>query len=102
MVIPYVKAKAGIFVYVDVLALLPSPTPEGEKQFASLLLDAAHIIMTPGQSQKDLKPGMFRICYCFVSLDVLEIAMNRLDKIVGKIRRWHWDNLSADSLTDIL
>jgi len=102
MVIPYVKANAGIFVYVDFSALLPSPTPEGEKQFASLLLDAAHIIMTPGQSQKDLKPGMFRICYCFVSLDVLEIAMNRLDKIVGKIRRWHWDNLSADSLTDIL
>eukprot|EP00804_Cyclotella_cryptica_P009538 CCRYP_006231-RA/>CCRYP_006231-RA protein AED:0.34 eAED:0.34 QI:66/1/1/1/0.6/0.5/6/2038/501 len=102
MVIPYVNAKAGIFVYADFSALLPSQTPEGEAQFASLLLDAAHIIMTPGQSQKDLKPGMFRICYCFVSLDVLEIAMNRLDRLVGKIRRWHWDNLNSDSLTDIL
>lgn len=102
MVIPYVKAKAGIFVYADFSALLPSPTAEGEAQFASLLLDAAHLIMTPGQSQKDLKPGMFRICYCFVSLDVLEIAMNRLDRLVGKIRRWHWDNLNRDSLTDIL
>jgi 1-aminocyclopropane-1-carboxylate synthase len=102
MVIPYVKAKSGIFVYVDFSALLPSQTPEGEEKFASLLLDAARIIMTPGQSQKDLKPGMFRICYCFVSLDVLEIAMNRLDKIVGKMRRWDWENLKADSLTDIL
>ena len=101
-VIPHVKAKAGIFFYADFSALLPSPTAEGEAQFASLLLDAAHIIMTPGQSQKDLKPGMFRICYCFVSLDVLEIAMNRLDRLVGKIRRWHWDNLNRDSLTDIL
>jgi hypothetical protein len=34
-----------------------------------LCQDAAHI-MTPGQSQNDLKPGMFRTCYCFVSLDV--------------------------------
>jgi aspartate/methionine/tyrosine aminotransferase len=102
MVIPYVKAKAGIFVYVDFSSLLPSQTPEGEKQFASLLLDAARIIMTPGQSQNDLKPGMFRICYCFTRMDVLEIAMDRLDKIVGKIRRWHWDNLNSDSLIDIL
>ena len=59
MVIPCVKAKAGIFVYVDVLALLPSPNPEGEKQFASLRLDAAHIIMTRGQSRKDLKRESF-------------------------------------------
>ena len=84
-VIPYVKAKAGIFVYADFYALLPSPTAEGEAQFASLLLDAAHIIMTPGQSQKDLKPGMFRKSYMFVSLDVLDIIMNRLDWLLGKI-----------------
>ena len=31
----------------------------------------------------------------FVWLDVLEIDMNRLDKIVGKIRRWHWDDSSG-------
>lgn len=62
MVIPYVKAKAGIFVYVDFSALLPSPTPEGEAQFASLLIDAAHIIMTPGQSQKDLKVNLQNLC----------------------------------------
>lgn len=102
MVIPYVPAKAGIFVYADFSSLLPEQTPEGEARFASLLLDAARIIMTPGSAQHDLKAGMFRICYCFVTPEVLEIAMGRLDRIVGKIRRWHWDNLSADSLNDII
>ena len=102
MVIPYVPAVAGIFVYADFSALLPERTAAGEARFASLLLDAARIIMTPGSAQHDRKPGMFRICYCFVTPEVLDISLRRLDKIVGKIRRWHWDNLDADSLTDIL
>mmetsp|Transcript_13868 Transcript_13868/g.30230 ORF Transcript_13868/g.30230 Transcript_13868/m.30230 type:complete len:487 (-) Transcript_13868:47-1507(-) len=102
MVIPYVPARAGIFVYADFSSLLPDQTAEGEARFSSLLLDAARIIMTPGQAQHDSKPGMFRICYAFVTPEVLEMAMQRLDKIVGKIRRWHWDNLNAESLTDIL
>jgi 1-aminocyclopropane-1-carboxylate synthase len=102
MVIPYVTAKAGIFVYADFSSLLPEQTFSGEARFSSLLLDAARIIMTPGQAQHDRKPGMFRICYAFVSPEVLEMALVRLDRIVGKIRRWHWDNLNAAELTDIL
>eukprot|EP00581_Thalassiosira_minuscula_P013756 CAMPEP_0183728716 /NCGR_PEP_ID=MMETSP0737-20130205/28727_1 /TAXON_ID=385413 /ORGANISM="Thalassiosira miniscula, Strain CCMP1093" /LENGTH=468 /DNA_ID=CAMNT_0025960729 /DNA_START=76 /DNA_END=1478 /DNA_ORIENTATION=- len=87
MVIPYIPAKAGIFVYADFSSLLPEQTAEGEARFSQLLLDAARIIMTPGLAQHDRKPGMFRICYCFVNPEVLEMAMQRLDKIVGKIRR---------------
>mmetsp|Transcript_18512 Transcript_18512/g.39767 ORF Transcript_18512/g.39767 Transcript_18512/m.39767 type:complete len:489 (-) Transcript_18512:939-2405(-) len=102
MVIPYVPAKAGIFVYADFSSLLPEQTAEGEARFSSLLLDTARIIMTPGLAQHDQKPGMFRICYCFVNPEVLQMAMQRLDRVVGKIRRWHWDNLNSESLTDIL
>ena len=102
MVIPYIPADAGIFIYADFSALLPDKTPEGEEQFSSLLLDAARIIMTPGQAMHDSKPGWYRICYAFVNPDVLEIAMKRLDKVVGKIRRRGWHNLAADQLKDII
>ena len=102
MVIPYVPAKAGIFIYADFSSLLPEPTAEGEARFSSLLLDAARIIMTPGQAQHDCKPGMFRLCYAFVTQEVLEMALQRLDKIVGKIRRRHWENLNAEQLKDIV
>lgn len=102
MVIPYVHAQAGIFVYADFSSLLPEQTFSGEARFSSLLLDAARIIMTPGLAQHDRKPGMFRICYAFVTPEVLDMALVRLDRIVGKIRRWHWDNLNAAELTDIL
>lgn len=104
MVIPYFPAKAGIFVYADFSSLLPEPTAEGEAKFASLLLDAARIIMTPGAAQHDQKPGMFRICYCFVSPELLMMAMQRLDNIIVKIRtrRIHYDDLTPESMSDII
>ena len=104
MVIPYYPASAGIFVYADFSSLLPEPTAAGEAKFASLLLDAARIIMTPGQAQHDQKPGMFRICYCFVSPELLTMAMQRLDNVIVKIRtrRIHWEALTPESYTDII
>lgn len=104
MIIPFVPAKAGIFVYADFSSLLPEKTAEGEAKFASLLLDAARIIMTPGAAQHDQKPGMFRICYCFVSPELLTMAMQRLDNIVVKLRshRIHWDNVTPESISDII
>lgn len=52
------------------------------------------IVLTPGESQRDTTPGMFRICYAWVSPEVLEIAMERLSRLVVKIRRMDWDDLN--------
>ena len=89
MVIPFVAAEGGMFVYVDFSSLLPEPTFEGEVRFASLVENVALVVMTPGQSQMDWKPGMFRICYAWVPPEVLQVAMERLSCLVLKIRRNH-------------
>jgi len=101
MVIPYVPAEAGLFVYADFSSVLPEQTFDGEARFASFMQDVARVVMTPGQSQRDRKPGMFRICYTWVSPGVLEIAMERLSCVVAKIRRYHWDNLDSIILDDV-
>jgi hypothetical protein len=36
---------------------------------------------------------MFRICYAWVSPDVLLIGMERLSRLVAKIRRMDWDDI---------
>lgn len=96
MVIPFVPAEAGLFVYVDFSSLLPEQTIDGESKFASLIQRVARVVMTPGQSQKDSKPGMFRLCYAWVSPEVLSIAMERLSYVVLQIRRnMSWDDLAA-------
>ncbi len=95
MVVPFVHAEAGIFVYVDFSSLLPEQSFEGEAKFAALIEDVARVVMTPGRSQRDRKPGMFRLCYSWVSPEVLKIAMERLSFVVLQIRRNTWDDIYA-------
>ena len=64
MVVPYVPNEAGLFVYADFSALLPpgdlkdnTPTFEGEERFGTLMEQAAGVVMTPGRSQRDSRPG---------------------------------------------
>jgi 1-aminocyclopropane-1-carboxylate synthase len=100
MVVPYVPAEAGIFVYVDFSSLLPSQSFEGEDEFATLIQDVARIVLTPGRSQRDCKPGMFRLCYAWVTSDVLQLAMERLSYTVLQIRRHGWEDLMINSWQD--
>ena len=97
--IGFVPAQAGIFVYCDFSSMLPSPSFEGEKRFSDLMMKSARIVMTPGKSQRDTKPGMFRICYAWVSLDVLNIAMSRLSALCKEIKEKGWEGLNETDLT---
>jgi aspartate/methionine/tyrosine aminotransferase len=101
MVIPYVSAQAGLFVYVDFSSLLPEPTFEGEAMFSKLTQEVARLVLTPGQFQNDSKPGMFRLCYSWVPIETLDIAMERLSYLVLQIRRSNrWDDLLQGSWKD--
>ena len=84
MVIPYIAAECGMFVYADFSAVLPH---NSETMFAMLVERYARVVLTPGQSQHDRKSGMFRICYAWVAPEVLQIAMERLSLLVVKLRR---------------
>ena len=107
--LPYVKAEAGIFVYVDFSSLLPqSPTFDHEAKFATLMVKVARVVMTPGSSQRDCRPGWFRICYAWISPEVLEIAMGRIEYMVNQLKTvglfWYSDSgvLSENAFADVL
>jgi 1-aminocyclopropane-1-carboxylate synthase len=102
MVLPFVPAEAGQFVYADFSNLLPAKTFEWEQKLSQLLVDHARLILTPGESQRERMPGMFRICYAWVTPEVLKIGMERLSRIVGKIRRMDWTDLNETSLSGVL
>lgn len=102
MVIPYIHAEAGIFLYVDFSSLLPKKDYEGEAMLRELMTDYAHVVLTPGDSQRDPRPGWFRICYACVSPEVLEIAMERLSRLVAKIRKMDWSDLHGTSVESVL
>lgn len=83
MVLPFIPAEAGMFVYVDFSSLLPEKTMEWEGKLSQLLVDYGRLILTPGESQQERMPGMFRLCYAWVSPAVLRIGMERLSHIVA-------------------
>jgi len=75
---------------------------EWEQRLSQLLIDHARLIMTPGESQRDQMPGMFRICYAWVEPEVLEIGMERLSRVVAKIRRMDWSDLNHSTLSGVI
>ena len=102
MVLPFVPAQAGIFVYVDFSGVLPAKTFENETQLMELMFKYARIVLTPGESQRDESPGMFRICYAFVEPEVLEIGLERLSRFVAKLRRIDWNDLGDRAFANVL
>lgn len=101
-VLPFVAAAAGQFVYADFSSLLPEKTMEWEHRLSCLLIDHARLILTPGNSQRERRPGMFRICYAWVSPSTLEIGMERLGRLVAKIRRMDWTDLNHSTLSGVI
>lgn len=91
MYIPYVPASAGIFVYCDFSSLLPENTFAGEARFSSFLVDVARVVMTPGESQHENRPGFFRICYAAISQETLTVAMKRISVVARLLRVDGWD-----------
>ncbi|EEC51274.1 1-aminocyclopropane-1-carboxylate synthase, partial [Phaeodactylum tricornutum CCAP 1055/1] len=102
MVLPFVPAEAGLFVYVDFSSLLPEKTFEWERKLGELMFEYAHLVLTPGASQRETRPGMFRICYAWVHPSILEVAMERLSRLVAKVRRMDWSDLQSRSLSSVL
>mmetsp|Transcript_31210 Transcript_31210/g.37141 ORF Transcript_31210/g.37141 Transcript_31210/m.37141 type:complete len:244 (-) Transcript_31210:5-736(-) len=100
MVIPYVSgSNAGLFVYANFSSVLPPCGSdgygggkggvskfEGERRFAKMVWEVAGVVLTPGESMRDSRPGWFRICYAWVTPEVLELAMERISRLVLQVR----------------
>ncbi|KAG5175206.1 pyridoxal phosphate-dependent transferase [Tribonema minus] len=81
MRIPYSPCTSGIFAWIDMRALLSEATWEGEEAWFRAMC-AAGVVLTPGRSQKTEAPGYFRACYAFVPLEVLQVALGKLERLI--------------------
>ena len=89
--VPYVQAEAGIFLYCDFSGLLRDDSFESEDELGKVFEEYGRVVLTPGRSQRDSKAGRFRICYAFVSTEVLGISMMRIVRICKHIQDEGWD-----------
>jgi len=98
MVVPYVRSGAGLFVYADFSRVLPHDGGGRgrygrERRFGEAVRDVCGVVMTPGESMGEERPGWFRICYAWVEPEVLEVAMERISRMVLMVRTVGWEEL---------
>jgi aspartate/methionine/tyrosine aminotransferase len=83
--IPYLKATAGLFVWMDFSEFLPNDGSSDEERERALYLDLLHghgLLFTPGHSMKNERPGFFRCVFTAASEQEFALGMERLRKYV--------------------
>jgi len=69
-------AEAGLFCWIDMRALLPNNTWEGEMELYKDIQNEAKLLLTPGFSMRTEEPGFFRCCFA-TSQQAFHEAMKR-------------------------
>ena len=78
--IPYLQPTAGLFCWVDLSRYLPSEGDDSERE-RSLYLEMVQnfgLLLTPGNSMRNEKPGFFRIVFTAASDHEFELGLERL------------------------
>mmetsp|Transcript_28287 Transcript_28287/g.66104 ORF Transcript_28287/g.66104 Transcript_28287/m.66104 type:complete len:133 (+) Transcript_28287:739-1137(+) len=88
--LPFQKASAGLFIYVDMVELLPEYSWEGEEALTEVLFNEGGIVLTPGRAQFSSTPGSFRICTVWNSEEAMDVAVERIKKVVSRVRERGW------------
>ena len=92
--IPYIRATAGLFVWMDLTEFLPSSSLSGgtdddderERMLYLELVNKFGLLFTPGRSMRNEKPGFFRCVFTAANETEFAIGMDRLRKFVSTKR----------------
>lgn len=79
--IPFLPAQAGLFVWIDLSQFLISNIGNAASQESTLyreLIDSG-LLMTPGNSMKNERPGFFRCVFTATSNAEFTIALQRME-----------------------
>lgn len=85
--IAYARAMGSLFVWLDLSALLPTDTEEGELALWQEIYDETGILLTSPVGMGSAERGWFRMVYSCVSLGELEVAMGRFDEWLARRAR---------------
>lgn len=80
--IPFLKAEAGFFVWVDLRKWMKGSEVEHEMDLWERLLETK-LLLTPSNECFGRRYGYFRICFSAVDAGTLELAWERMAALVG-------------------
>ena len=79
--IPYLPATAGLFLWLDLSLYLPpvGSLSERERALYLELVNEFGLLLTPGDSMRNERPGFFRCVFTAASDDEFAVALKRLE-----------------------
>ena len=80
--IPYVPSTGGLFVWADFSKYLTEQSEDAEIDFWQEVYKKSGVLFTPGHGFGHKGFGFFRIVYPYVGFEILEVALERLDKFL--------------------
>lgn len=80
--IRYLAADACFFLLIDLRDRLEAPTFDAEAKLWRKLLDEAAVNLTPGQACRIREPGYFRLCYAGIDDQALDVALERMRRVL--------------------
>lgn len=96
--IPYVRAQSGMFVWLDLRAMLPpsaaatsgsesDPDPFArERALTDELFAEARVLFTPGEACHAAEPGFYRCCFAWMPPAAVRVGFERLAAFAAKRR----------------
>ena len=78
--IPYIPARGGLFIWIDLSKYLTKLTRSADEQFWSQLYQKTGVLLTPGNGFGHKEHGKYRLVYPYVSHTNLQVALARLDE----------------------
>ena len=85
--IQYVPSRGSLFIWMDLSEFLSENTQAAENQFWSEFYQGTGILLTPGEGFGHTKKGLFRMVYPYFSKEDLEVAMVRMEKFIGSLKK---------------
>ena len=95
--IPFTAANSAMFAWVDLRALLTSPSPTFDDEMAlwkTLAYDKG-VLITPGMTCHAVEPGFFRMCWAWVEPEALVEAVRRISDLKSMLHMSQLDSAVA-------
>lgn len=83
--IPYVPARGSLFVWADFSKFLKGLSQKDELELWKKIYNTSGVLITPGVGFGHDGYGIFRIVYSAVSLQDLEVAIERMEQLFGEL-----------------
>ena len=80
--IPFVPARGGLFVWMDLSKHLSAQSEKAEMDFWMNLFNSTGVLLTPGHGFGHVGFGFFRMVYPYISYDSLTVALRKFDSFL--------------------